>query len=1826
MNFAQESHKNMQNIKPGMIIGSRYELGHFLGQGEKGKVYLAWDLHDGKMPVAIKILYARFLEAKNTASLREGLSLLSRLRHSNLTTVIDFGILSPNNIPFLVKEYVEGKDILRATEDWEPHAIIRQLPILCNALQYLHSRGIAHQSIKPSNIIFDTAVGAAGKLKLVDFGLADLVAGARQQFDLGILAYQAPEILLGQPANARSDFYSLGILIYQLLTRHLPFEDDDIGFLIQKHLQARADLTLIDRLGVGKGMSCLIASLLEKDPIKRPSSADEIIRLLQIACGESFSEIDWTSGESYFSTAGFVGREAEMNFLQGRCQNVRNNGRGSTIFLIGESGSGKTRLMQEFRIWALLAGWRVIDGRCQQISDKPYEPYRQILSRIRADVSLQSGESSLQDEAKIIESAPVPSESELFEPTSNSAAGQFRDSLTRKIVGYLSSQPTVLLLHDFHWADEAITAVLDYLSSDILPYPILICVCARTGDFERGPLGTLMDKCIRQERAEKMNLEPLSEEFVKKLIGSMTGEPSLGLAIGPLVYKSSGGNPFFVEEILKHLADVGLLIRDLRGWRTHEDLFKKIDVPASVAAVLRHRLSRLSEPARELASWLAVFNRPISPDLLSAINPGSSGFRFEALRELAWRHIVHSTVVGQGEKVEFCHAAISEVIRNDMKIGLRKQIHARIGEALEKSPEESGNVQEIAEHFMEAKFGDKAIRYALKAAAECKCEYANEKALKYLEYILRHKNNLSQEVLCQVAIDAADACCALGIPKQAIRILRHKRNAGMSKKSIIKGQILLHLAYSYKHADDFGNAEQSARQGILILGKSKSDQAVILKSHLWLQLSYCSLSESKPKASLLFLQKALKESPGQSPPALSVQIFNMTSLLYRVTCQLQMALIFIKKAISILQTNHIPQIASIAYSQYGVCLFALGRFSGALAQHRNAVEISMNARSLISKIQALANLAESLCRSGNFNQADITIEKAIEFAKESNNPNVSYSCFAIQAEVKICLGFYKDAVQILKNLKSEMRPHLAVVSKGYFYYLSSWLNTELGNFEAALQDLNELERLGTSDAPIYEAMLGEVMRARILFSRNQIESALALLRKIDQAATENKWPYHMCLTKLLLGDIFLNQRKLESARVMVKNGLRLANSMSSNHLKSKAYLLSGRVCLALSKGNGLHDCIRSGNCINPANLAHEEAFNKYNKALELSISTGALDLTWKIHLELAGLGKMRNDHNQMSIHATKALEAFEILKDRVPSEFMSGFMSAFGRDKGESICRNWIQINMDSDLFGLHVNHMEKEQLRILCRASSVINAIHDLGSLLEMISTLLLQATAMNRVMILLKQDQKFHLRLARAKDMNQNALLYKGMFVESIIDKVNIQGKPFLTANARTDSRLANIDADAFDQVGAILCAPLKISGQILGILYVDHPVSLGSLDESVINLFAAFCNMSAVAIDNAISHQRLVREKAELEHYLSSSQTAYPELVGVSSNIKSLRDRIALVAAAPLDVLICGESGTGKELVARAIHRTGRRAKGGFIALDCGALADSLVESELFGYRKGAFTGAIENRAGILEMAKGGIVFLDEISNLVPKLQAKLLRVLQEREVRRIGEAIARPIDVQIIAATNKDLREEIRRGRFRRDLFYRLNVMDIRISPLRKRLDDVPLLIQWFLDKIAKEEEGKTKEFSPDAVALLCQYSYPGNVRELRNIVQNCFYSCRERIIDITCLPGEVYEDHHYHFEANGVPAGGKATEIYSSICDGTGSFDDLVVEPLRHAQLGSAIVRQIIKLALQESRGKYRQAFRLLRIPEKNYHLMMAFLKRNECYVDFHPFRQKRGGK
>ncbi len=304
--------------------------------------------------------------------------------------------------------------------------------------------------------------------------------------------------------------------------------------------------------------------------------------------------------------------------------------------------------------------------------------------------------------------------------------------------------------------------------------------------------------------------------------------------------------------------------------------------------------------------------------------------------------------------------------------------------------------------------------------------------------------------------------------------------------------------------------------------------------------------------------------------------------------------------------------------------------------------------------------------------------------------------------------------------------------------------------------------------------------------------------------------------------------------------------------------------------------------------------------------------------------------------------------------------------------------------------------------------------------------------------------------------------------------------------------------------------------------------------------------LSIERACEHAGL---KAENENLRARLQEDFdrPDIIGKSAPMKALMDMLAMVAPSEATVLISGESGTGKELIARSLHDNSSRKDHPLVTVNCAALAESLLESELFGHEKGAFTGADRRREGRFKQADGGTIFLDEIGETSARMQAKLLRVLQEKEIQRVGSETVMQVDVRVVAATNRDLEEDVAAGRFREDLFYRLNVMHLPIPPLRERKEDIPLLAQHFLAQYARRNRKTVKGFAPLAMDMLLKYDWPGNVRELENAIERA----------VILLSGEHVTDKHLPLRVVRRHPGHAPAEVAAPpATDGTRTLEDL----------------------------------------------------------------------
>jgi serine/threonine-protein kinase PknK len=446
-----------------------------------------------------------------------------------------------------------------------------------------------------------------------------------------------------------------------------------------------------------------------------------------------------------------------------------------------------------------------------------------------------------------------------------------------------------------------------------------------------------------------------------------------------------------------------------------------------------------------------------------------------------------------------------------------------------------------------------------------------------------------------------------------------------------------------------------------------------------------------------------------------------------------------------------------------------------------------------------------------------------------------------------------------------------------------------------------------------------------------------------------------------------------------------------------------------------------------------------------------------------------------------------------------------------------------------------------LAQINKRINSELRLSPLLELILDTMIDITRAARGYIILR-DAEGNLRIRCARNIDSRRLQDEATsFSRSIVARVMETASPVITVDAASDEHLRSSESVVQMNLKSVMAVPLMAKGRVLGAIYVDNPYASNIFGQDDVALMMTFADQAGIALENARllaentkrerKIERLNRrlekllgdQKVELdamretlEHSLSREPglgRRYPEIVGESKAIQRVFHLLDRTIETDLPAVIVGASGTGKELVARAIHFNSRRRASPFVTENCGAIPDTLLESVLFGHVKGAFTGADRSRPGLLEMASRGTLFLDEIDSMSLSMQTKLLRALQDGLIRPLGGEAERKVDVRVIAATGTRLERLVRDGRFREDLFYRINVICVELPPLRERAEDVPLLVKHFIEK---HGGGRTIEISRGAMKKLMDHDWPGNVRQLENEIMRSIVLSEGRILESMVL--------------------------------------------------------------------------------------------------------------
>jgi len=596
-------------------------------------------------------------------------------------------------------------------------------------------------------------------------------------------------------------------------------------------------------------------------------------------------------------------------------------------------------------------------------------------------------------------------------------------------------------------------------------------------------------------------------------------------------------------------------------------------------------------------------------------------------------------------------------------------------------------------------------------------------------------------------------------------------------------------------------------------------------------------------------------------------------------------------------------------------------------------------------------------------------------------------------------------------------------------------------------------------------------------------------------------------------------------------------------------------------------------------------------------SRDAADLVWRAFVALARAAGARGDQDVAHVLAERAREAFSEILAAAPARYRDGLRrdpDAVALSGLASLATTRSDAQRPADDRGADA---DTGRLRRLLAVSRRLNSELRLEPLLDEVIDTVIELTGAERGFLLLREtagggsSQGEVLSTHVARNFEQSTLSDEERKVSrSIAERAARTGDVVLSVDAAFDERFDDAASVAALKLRSVLAVPLRQKAQVIGTIYADHRFRAGAFDDASVALVVELANVAGVAIHNARLREdnlrrqtEIARLNAELEREIERKDAElktvraslpptddvdlrYRNIVGRSAPMLQMLRLVDRAADSELPVVIAGESGSGKELVARALHDQGRRADRPFVAVNCGAVAESLLESELFGHVRGAFTGAERNRRGMFEVADGGTLFLDEIADTAPSMQAKLLRALQEGEIRRVGDEQTRPVDVRVVAASNKDLRALVADGSFREDLYYRLDVLHIDVPPLRDRIDDLPALAEAILCRLAGENPAPALDRA--ALARLAGHSWPGNVRELEN-----------ELARASALADDVILAEHLSAALARIDPTAKAAD---------GAGDDLRLKPRVEA-----LERVLVDEAMARTNGNQTAAARLL---------------------------------
>ncbi len=834
---------------------------------------------------------------------------------------------------------------------------------------------------------------------------------------------------------------------------------------------------------------------------------------------------------------------------------------------------------------------------------------------------------------------------------------------------------------------------------------------------------------------------------------------------------------------------------------------------------------------------------------------------------------------------------------------------------------------------------------------------------------------------------------------------------------------------------------------------------------------------------------------------------------------------------------------ALLHEDLGVASSFLGRDQDArthLARAQQAAEASASARALV-RIAGCQAIHEF--RTGHFEAAERHHRAALDIAERQGLLDQAASCSVNLGGVLHRRGDWGGALECYEKGLVLARAIAKVRTRVTLHYNLAQLYGEIGHLDRAEVELGRARSGAEAGRLSFLAALCTMLEGELALVRGNTSAAHERLTLARESLERHGTDREIADVELALVEVALSQHDLDAVGTRLEAARARASASSAEDLHSRWLLLDARRCL-------LQDAV-------PAALVQLEAAER--RAAE----TAEYDLWAEVEAWMAIALDRQGAKLAASRHRDLALERWERCATTLPQALRDGYWRHPRRSVlGGSPVAPALPAN-DVPRPSARESQLER-LLGIYRRLSSSIKVREVLDTAMDAAIDL----TGAERGFVIVGregasgQGRQRGLRVAVARSLDREQVGRSALKISrSIAERVMSTGEPLLTAEADTDQRFSTKESVVALALKSVACVPIPGTSGVIGALYLDNRFQRGRFTQADLSLLMAFADQVGIALAKARLYDELEARTRELEKERAriagllterskevdrlseqirvarqrvDSPEEFAGIVGRSAAMQRLFTTLERVAASPLTVLIQGESGTGKELVARAIHEKGPRARSAFVSVNCAAVPEALLESELFGHVRGAFTGADRDRVGLLAHAGDGSVLLDEIGELPLAMQAKLLRVLQEREVLPLGATRPVPLAARVLSATNRRLRDEVAAGRFREDLYYRLAVVEIVLPPLRERLEDLPLLTTRLLDRLARADNRKPPALSAAALHKLMGASWPGNIRQLENVLSQALLFCSGDVIgpDDLALPAPGVEHQprgHRHFE-------------------------------------------------------------------------------------------------